>query len=139
MKSNPKFNIVQSTCVPLPIENVDFDDSGWESVTLPHTWNDKDGCDGWSGIDEGGEHYYRGLGGYRKIFYFSKKDFEDREIFLAFEGANTVAELFVNGVSAGVHEGGYSAFRFDVTDLVRLDADNIICLCIGSSDRYFYI
>ena len=117
----------------LPIENVDFDDSGWESVTLPHTWNDKDGCDGRSGIDEGGEHYYRGLGGYRKTFYFSKKDFEDREIFLAFAGANTVTELFVNGVSAGVHEGGYSAFRFDVTDLVKLDADNTIAVKVNNA------
>lgn len=117
----------------LPIENVDFDDSGWESVTLPHTWNDKDGCDGRLGIDEGGEHYYRGLGGYRKTFYFSKKDFEDREIFLAFAGANTVAELFVNGVSAGVHEGGYSAFRFDVTDLVKLDVDNTIAVKVNNA------
>lgn len=117
----------------LAIEAADFDDSDWESLSLPHTWNDKDGCDGWSGIDEGGEHYYRGLGGYRKVFNFSNEDFSDKEIFLEFEGANTVAELFVNGVSAGVHEGGYSAFRFDITDLVKLDEDNIIAVKVNNA------
>lgn len=123
----------------LAIENVDFDDSSWESVTLPHTWNDKDGCDGLSGIDEGGEHYYRGLGGYRKRFYFSKKKFEDREIFLAFAGANTVTELFVNGVQAGVHKGGYSAFRFDITDFVKLDAENIIVVKVNNAPTDYIV
>ena len=117
----------------LVIEAADFDDRGWESLSLPHTWNNKDGCDGWSGIDEGGEHYYRGLGGYRKVFNFSNEDLSDREIFLEFEGANTVAELFVNGVSAGVHEGGYSAFRFDITDLVKLGEDNIIAVKVNNA------
>lgn len=117
----------------IPMENAAFDDSRWESISLPHTWNDKDGCDGWSGIDEGGEHYYRGLGGYRKNVYFSGKDFSDRKIFLTFAGANTVAELFVNGMQAGIHEGGYSAFCFDITDLVKFDEDNIVAVKVNNA------
>lgn len=58
----------------LAIETAALDDSGWEHITLPHTWNDKDGCSGSAETEEGGEHYYRGLGGYRKCFYFSKKN-----------------------------------------------------------------
>ena len=117
----------------LAIETAALDDSGWERVTLPHTWNDKDGCSGSTETEEGGEHYYRGLGGYRKFFYFSKKKFSGREIFLEFHGANTVTELFVNGRSAGVHEGGYAAFRFDITGLVRLDADNLIAVKVNNA------
>lgn len=117
----------------LAIETVDFDDSSWESVSLPHTWNAVDGCDGWSGIDEGNEHYYRGLGGYRKTVLFSEKEFSGKEIFLEFEGANTITELFVNGVSAGVHEGGYSAFRFDITKLVKLGEDNVIAVKVNNA------
>lgn len=81
----------------LEAEKPYFNDSNWESVTLPHTWNAVDGCDGWSGIDEGGEHYYRGIGGYRKSYFFDSDRFADKEIFLEFEGANTVTELYVNG------------------------------------------
>ena len=117
----------------LAIETAALDDSGWERVTLPHTWNDKDGCSGSTGTEEGGEHYYRGLGGYRKSFYFSKNNFSGKEIFLEFRGANTVAELFVNGISAGVHEGGYAAFRFDITGFVRLDADNLIAVKVNNA------
>ncbi|MCH5341256.1 MAG: hypothetical protein J1E01_07300 [Acetatifactor sp.] len=31
----------------LAVESPVFDDSQWESVTLPHTWNAVDGADGW--------------------------------------------------------------------------------------------
>lgn len=117
----------------LAVEAVDFDDSGWERLSLPHTWNDNDGCDGLFGVDEGGEHYYRGLGGYRKNFTLSKQDFSGKKIFLEFEGANTVAEIFVNGVQAGVHEGGYSTFRFDITDLVKLDGDNVLAVKVNNA------
>lgn len=117
----------------LAAEMPDFDDSNWESITLPHTWNAIDGCDGWSGTDEGGEHYYRGLGGYRKSYFFDSERFADKEIFLEFEGANTVTELFVNGTSAGVHEGGYSAFRFDITEYVKLDEDNVIAVKVNNA------
>lgn len=117
----------------LEAEKPDFNDSNWESVTLPHTWNAVDGCDGWSGIDEGGEHYYRGIGGYRKSYFFDSDRFADKEIFLEFEGANTVTELYVNGASAGIHEGGYSAFRFDITEYVKLDEENIIAVKVSNA------
>lgn len=94
----------------MAVEAPEFDDSAWESISLPHTWNDVDGANGLTGKDEGGEDYYRGLGGYRKSTYFSEKDFDGKRVFFEFEGANTVTELFVNDISVGRHEGGYSAF-----------------------------
>lgn len=117
----------------LAVEASDFDDSTWESITLPHTWNDKDGSDGRSGVDEGGENYYRGLGGYRKTYCFSSESYSGKKVYLEFEGANTVTELFVNGQSAGIHEGGYSAFRFDITDFIRLDEDNVITVKVNNA------
>lgn len=52
----------------MPVERANFDDAICETVNLPHTWNSFDGSDGRGGIVQGGEHYYRGLGGYRKKF-----------------------------------------------------------------------
>ena len=117
----------------LAVERPEFDDSQWENVTLPHTWNAVDGADGRSGIDEGGEHYYRGLGGYRKKFVFPSEIYGDRKIFLEFEGANTVTELYVNGKFVGEHEGGYAVFRFDITWYVRLDTENIITVKVNNA------
>src|SRR5262249_7712088 len=40
-------------------QQIDFDDSAWSTVDVPHTWNNLDGQDG-------GNNYYRGIGWYRK-------------------------------------------------------------------------
>lgn len=116
----------------LKIECPDFDDSAWESINLPHTWNAVDGADGWSGTDEGGEHYYRGLGGYRKSFTLSE-GFADKRLYIEFEGANTVAEVYINGCIAGRHEGGYALFRFEITDLVKPDSENVIAVKVNNA------
>lgn len=116
----------------LAIESLDFDDSAWKSINLPHTWNAIDGADGWSGVDEGGEHYYRGLGGYRKKFTISES-IDGKRVYIEFEGANTVTEVFINGVFAGRHEGGYAAFRFDITELLKRDSENVIAVKVNNT------
>lgn len=115
------------------IESADFDDREWKTVTLPHTWNDTDGCTGRTGICEGGENYYRGLGGYRKSCCFSGGEYAGKRFFLEFEGANTVTELFVNGIFVGRHEGGFSAFRFDITESIRVDENNLIAVKVSNA------
>ena len=117
----------------LSIEKPEYDDSKWTDLSLPHTWNESDCCAVGVNADEGGERYYRGLGGYRKNLFFSKKEFADKEVFLEFKGANTVAEVFVNGVSAGTHKGGYSLFRFDITDHIQLDENNLIAVKVNNA------
>lgn len=113
----------------LPVTEAAFDHSGWAKISTPHTYNDIDGASGRTGICEGGEHYYRGLCCYRKRF---DADFENKQIFAEFEGVNTVAEVFVNGISAGVHKGGYSRFRFDITKLLKPD-DNVISVLVSNA------
>lgn len=117
----------------LAVESADFDDSLWENISLPHTWNSADGVSGRTGIVEVGENYYRGLGGYRKKMYISEKEYGGRRIFIEFEGANTVTELFVNGIFAGRHEGGYSAFRFDITPCIQFDKENIFAVKVNNA------
>lgn len=116
----------------LAIENPDFDDSAWESVNLPHTWNAIDGADGWSGADEGGEHYYRGLGGYRKKFILPGSS-DSKRVYIEFEGANIVTEVFINGAAAGRHEGGYAAFRFDITKFLNTGSENVIAVKVNNA------
>jgi beta-galactosidase len=109
-------------------EKIDFDDSKWRIVDLPHTWNAEDTQDDAPG-------YRLGVGWYRKVLNLDK-GLRDKRLFLYFKGANQVADVFVNGSLAGHHEGGYTAFAFDVTDLVRFDSTgsrNIVAVKVDNS------
>ncbi|MBQ8781744.1 MAG: DUF4982 domain-containing protein [Oscillospiraceae bacterium] len=113
----------------MPVQEIHFDDSAWESIALPHTYNDKDGASGRTGICEGGENYYRGITCYRKRF---DADFGGKRVFIEFGAANNVAEVYVNEAFIGRHEGGYSAFRFDITDYVK-PTDNLIAVKVNNA------
>ncbi|GAA2411419.1 glycoside hydrolase family 2 TIM barrel-domain containing protein [Actinomadura vinacea] len=91
--------------------DADADGTDWSAVTLPHTWNAKDSID-----DEPG--YYRGPGWYRRALRVDDR-WRDKRVFLYFEGANQVADVFVDGAPVGRHVGGYVAFCVDVTDQLR--------------------
>ena len=94
----------------------------WESVALPHTWNNLDGQDG-------GADYYRGTCAYRIALTEPKAG---TRRYLQFEGANHVATVYADGKELGSHKGGFSTFRVDVTDAmnagcreVRVEVDNV--------------
>ncbi|MBQ6292641.1 MAG: glycoside hydrolase family 2 [Lachnospiraceae bacterium] len=60
---------------------------------------------------------------YRREFMVSLP-LEGRRLLLYFGAVDQIAEVFVNGVKAGSHTGGYLPFSFDITELVRPDAEN---------------
>jgi len=87
------------------------DGTGAAAVTLPHSWNN------WDGQDGGGD-YFRGKAVYMKEIIRPDVP-EDYEIWLEFEGANSVAEVFVDGEKLAEHRGGYSTFRVELTDALK--------------------
>jgi beta-galactosidase len=91
------------------------DDTGWEKVNLPHTWNAEDPFD-----DK--KSYRRGISWYRKNIKIPEKLAEKR-IYLRFEGSNQVTDLYVNGSFVGRHKGGYTAFNFDITNFIQPDSE----------------
>ena len=78
-------------------------------MKLPHTWNAKDG-------EDGGDNYVRMGCWYRRGLEVTP-EMMGKELVLRFEGANREADVYVNGVLAGKHVGGFGAFAFDVTRL----------------------
>ncbi|MCI8712186.1 MAG: glycoside hydrolase family 2 protein [Ruminococcus sp.] len=94
----------------------------WEDVSLPHTWNGKDGQDG-------GEDYYRGTCLYVKTL--SLKEAFDGEVYLEFLGANSSADCYVNGNLAAHHDGGYSTWRANLTPY--LSAENEIVVAVDNA------
>lgn len=88
----------------------------WDSVDLPHTWNNMDGQDG-------NNDYYRGVGIYCKEIesgsILNTLSNIDKTIFLEINGASESAKIFVNGSLAGCHEGGFSTYRCDISHLIK--------------------
>lgn len=84
---------------------VSYDDTGWESVGLPHSF---------SAPYFQSKDFYVGYGWYRKILDVPAA-WSGKRLFLEFDGAFQDAEVFVNGNSVGRHLGGYTGFSFDIT------------------------
>lgn len=102
-----------------------YDDSEWQSITLPHTWNAYDTTDAAPG-------YWRGIGWYRKHFRLGAQ-LAGKRLFLEFEGVNSVSEFWLNGQRLGEHKGGYTGFEFDITDLARLASEpNVITVKVDN-------
>ena len=77
-------------------------------LDLPHTWNAEDGFDG-------GNDYFRGSCLYVKTL--QKADLPAADLYyLEFRGANSSADVFVNGTKLAHHDGGYSTWRVNITD-----------------------
>ena len=97
----------------------------WNFVNLPHTWNAIDGQDG-------GNDYYRGTCCYAKEL--PKEDLPDADrYYLELRGANSSADVFVNGTKLAHHDGGYSTWRVDITD--SLTDNNIIAITVDNSEN----
>lgn len=94
-------------------------------VDLPHTWNAQDAL-------SGRQDYYRGIGNYRKNLY-AAPEWKGKRLFLRFEGANTVTNLFVNQKHVGEHRGGYGAFVFDITDFIEYGKDNELLVRVNNA------
>jgi len=98
-----------------------FDDEGWETVGLPHSFS----IPYFMSND-----FYMGYGWYRKLLNFTKKELE-KKLFLEFDGVFQEAELFVNGKLIDTHVGGYTGFSIDISDAVTV-GDNLIAIRVNN-------
>lgn len=102
----------------------------WQSISLPHTWNAIDGHDGNGGYD-------RTTCWYAKTFTAPVQPLGSGRLFVEFQGANSEATVYVNGEKVIYHEGGYSAFRADITDLCKKDGENLLAVCCSNKANDF--
>ena len=104
--------------------NIVFDDSNWDRVNLLYSWNNLDG--------QYGSNYYRGPAWYRKTFKVSK-EYTGKKIFINFGAANLKTDVYINGMFAGEHIGGYASFTFDVTGLLKTGGINTISVKVDNT------
>ncbi len=100
---------------PAGEEEAAFDDSQWQAVTVPHTWNSKTRT-----------QTHRNAW-YRTHFTVTAAE-RQKEIFVCFDGVGTIADVYLNGVYLGSHQGAYTRFVFDATAAVHVDGDNVLAV-----------
>ncbi len=96
-------------------------------IALPHTWNAQDGQDG-------GNDYWRGIGSYQIDI---PDPVDGKRQFIEFKGANHVATVYCNGRLLGSHKGGFSTFRFELTDAVK-PTGNVVTVDVSNAPADIY-
>jgi len=99
--------------------------NNWQPVDLPHTWNDFDPVDSKPG-------YRRSASWYRKFVDIAVDD-EGLRYILSFEGAQLVADVYVNNQRAGGHIGGYLGFDVDITDYLNKGEQNAVFVRVDNT------
>jgi len=105
---------------------IGFNDAAWNKVNLPHVFDTP------YFASAAGVFWYAGIGWYRKHFNVLSDWKTSKRIFLEFEAAFQVAQVYVNGTLAGEHRGGYTGFYFDITNAVTA-GDNVIAIRLNST------
>src|SRR5437868_462806 len=98
----------------------DFDSSG--SLKVPGDWNTQS--------DQ--FFFYEGTIWYKKSFDYQRTP--NTRIFAYFGAANYVADVYLNGEKLGRHEGGFTPFNFEITNLVR-DTGNFLIVKVDNKRR----
>ena len=101
----------------------------WYWVNLPHTWNSIDGQDG-------DNDYFRGTAYYAKEL--EKNDLPKADqYYLEICGANSSATVYANGKEIASHDGGYSTWRVNITDVLTEKTLFVIAVDNGINDRVY--
>ena len=112
---------------------------GWEftgpdgtttTVDLPHTWNARDGQDG-------GNDYWRGTCIYRTRFAATQFNTASHQVWIQFDGVNASAHVVLNGSPVCNHDGGYSTFRANITELLRDENELTVEVDNSKNDRVY--
>ena len=104
--------------------NKSYIDENWEAVNIPHTWNAIDGANGFD--------YYAGACWYRREFFIAPSA-KGNKVFIEFNGSNSITDVYVNEKYAGQHKGGYSTFRFDITETIEYGGKNLIAVKVDNT------
>jgi beta-galactosidase len=119
---------------PVEAAKGDYADATWQAVALPHTWNHV----GYYRHDLGGTNTAakadkrQGIGWYRYKFD-APATLAGRKIWIEFDAASRVAQVWLNGQLLGEHRGGFSRFRIDASAALKAGQGNVLAVRVDNS------
>ncbi|MBJ7881563.1 beta-galactosidase GalB [Gelidibacter salicanalis] len=118
---------------PENLDEAHYDDSDWRVLSVPHDW----GIEGPFRADlpnQTGKLPWAGIGWYRKNFTSPKSD-AGKRVFIEFDGAMSGTTVWVNGGFAGEWPYGYSSFRFDITNHIKVGEENTVAVRLDNKEE----
>jgi len=112
-------------------ENIDFNDTGWRALELPHDWA-IEGPFTQEVNYKGGYLPYPGVAWYRKSF---KVRSETKNLMIECDGIMRNSKIWLNGKYIGGWPYGYTSFSIDLTDIIERDKENIIAIRVENQDN----
>ena len=114
---------------PDAVTTAAFDDSAWEQVSVPHTWNR---VGEYALTRSPATNNKQGIGWYR-LNYDAKPMAKGRRLYIDFAAVGNIADVWINGAHVGQHKGAFTRFRFDVTPQWKPGAKNLIVVRADNS------
>ena len=105
-----------------PEDLVEYDFDLAPAMQIPSDWNTKDER----------LFFYEGTVWFKKSFSYTKKP--GKRAILYFGAVNYEAIVYLNGKKLGRHEGGFTPFNFDVTDIIK-DGENFVIVKVDNKRR----
>ncbi|HKW30762.1 MAG TPA: beta-galactosidase GalA [Verrucomicrobiae bacterium] len=100
-----------------------YDDSSWQTVDVPHDYIVKGAFD--PKADEAHGYLPVEPGWYRKAISIPAAD-QDRRLWLEFDGVYRDSQMWLNGHFLGRHVSGYTSFRYDISEVAKPGAKNLL-------------
>jgi beta-galactosidase len=123
INSNWKFNSGDVAGAQSPT----FNDASWQTVQLPNTpaYTNYE-------LSMTSTAFWRGICWYRKTLAINAA-YQGKKVFLEFEGAMTIAQVYVNGTLVTTHSGGFTPFTIDISGSVTFGGNNLIAVRLDNT------
>jgi beta-galactosidase len=119
------FKLLKDTQVDSIYFQNKLDVNSWQKVQLPHTPKIE---------PEIVNNQWQGICWYRKNFNLSN-NLIGKQLFLKFEGAMNIAEVWINGQKLIEHHGGYLPFIVNFTNVAKFNQENIVAVKLNNKDN----
>ena len=132
------------------VSGKDFDDKDWQTVNLPHDYRlnfqkekSNKNADNLADIPamQQIDSHLTTIGAiigrpawYRKHFTLDKENFDQKEIFIKFDGAFRDYTVYLNNCYIGNHQSGYTECVYNITDFVDFENDNVLAIKINPTE-----
>lgn len=135
LKDNWKFNLVSNTSdtsySSTEESSINFDDSTWDTITIPHDWsiyndfNENSLSTYEAGYLDGGDAWYR--------LKLNTSLLSDKKVYIYFDGVYMESDVYINGTKIKENRYGYNPFYCEITNYLKFDNTDVLAVFVRSN------
>ncbi len=115
-------------------EAIQFDDSAWRVVNVPHDWSIEGPFAETNATRGSGAFLPSGIAWYRKSFSLNSNNL-GRSTWIEFDGVMANSDVWINGQHLGHRPNGYVSFNYELTPFLNVSGTNVICVRADTSQQ----